>query len=87
MVAEGVETEGQNRILRELGRDRLKGFLFGKPMSVKALAWWSIGGVGPRSIQFRDSLFHDTQPPVVARISSLDIGSAAPKGGMCEEGS
>jgi diguanylate cyclase (GGDEF)-like protein len=66
VVAEGVETEGQNRVLRELGCDQLQGFLFGKPMSAKALALWSIGGVGPRSIQFRDSLFQDTQPPVVA---------------------
>lgn len=66
VVAEGVETEGQNRILREFGCDQLQGFLFAKPMSAKALALWAIEDVGPRSITFRNSLFHETQPPVTA---------------------
>ncbi len=60
VVAEGVETEGQNRILREFGCDQLQGFLFAKPMSAKALALWAMNDVGPRSISFRESLFKET---------------------------
>jgi predicted signal transduction protein with EAL and GGDEF domain len=55
VVAEGVETEGQNRILRELGCDQLQGYLFAKPMSAKSLALWAMDDVGPRSISFRSS--------------------------------
>jgi diguanylate cyclase (GGDEF)-like protein len=62
VVAEGVETEGQNRILREFGCDQLQGYLFAKPMSAKALALWAMDDVGPRTMNFRDSLFKATQP-------------------------
>jgi diguanylate cyclase (GGDEF)-like protein len=60
VVAEGVETEGQNRLLREFGCDQLQGYLFAKPMSAKALALWAMDEVGPRTISFRDSLFKVT---------------------------
>jgi len=66
VVAEGVETEGQNRILREFGCDQLQGFLFAKPMSAKALAVWAMDDVGPRTMSFRDSLFEVTAPVPVA---------------------
>jgi len=62
VVAEGVETEGQNQILRALGCDELQGYLFAKPMSAKALAVWAMDDVGPRSLAFRASLFKDTAP-------------------------
>mgnify|MGYP001806000316 CR=1 FL=1 len=62
VVAEGVETEGQSRILRSLGCDELQGYLFAKPMSAKALALWAMQDEGPRSIEFRQSLFQETQP-------------------------
>ena len=62
VVAEGVETEGQNRILREFGCDQLQGYLFAKPMSAKSLALWAMDDVGPRSISFRLFLFLETQP-------------------------
>jgi diguanylate cyclase len=61
VVAEGVETEGQNRILRDFGCDQLQGFLFAKPMSASALALWAIEDVGPRTMNFRASLFTDTR--------------------------
>ena len=61
VVAEGVETEGQNKILREFGCDQLQGFLFAKPMSAKALALWAMDDIGPRTINFRSSLFKDTR--------------------------
>jgi diguanylate cyclase (GGDEF)-like protein len=62
VVAEGVETEGQNRILRSLGCDELQGYLFAKPMSAKALALWAMQDEGPRAIEFRQSLFQETLP-------------------------
>ena len=38
VVAEGVETEGQNRLRREMGCDQLQGYLFARPMAAKVLA-------------------------------------------------
>ena len=64
VVAEGVETEGQNRILREFGCDQLQGYLFAKPMSARALALWAMDDVGPRAMNFRDSLFDEAPAPM-----------------------
>jgi EAL domain-containing protein (putative c-di-GMP-specific phosphodiesterase class I) len=61
VVAEGVETEGQDRILREFGCDQLQGYLFAKPMAAKALAIWAMEDVGPRTMTFRESLFKETR--------------------------
>ena len=62
VVAEGVETEAQNQILRSLGCDELQGYLFAKPMSAKALALWAMADLGPNALAFRDSLFAETAP-------------------------
>jgi len=60
VVAEGVETEEQFMILRQLGCDELQGFLFAKPMSARALGLWAAGDDGARAIQFSESLFQET---------------------------
>ena len=62
VVAEGVETEAQNQILRSMGCDELQGFLFAKPMSAKALGVWAMNDKGPRTLAFRGSLFKETLP-------------------------
>lgn len=60
VVAEGVETEAQNRILRDMGCDQLQGYLFAKPMSAKAIALWAKEDDGPRALNFRASIFKET---------------------------
>ena len=61
VVAEGVETEQQYAILRALGCDELQGYLFAKPMSAKALSQWAMNDIGPKDIDFRESLYGDTR--------------------------
>ena len=61
VVAEGVETEGQYQLLRSFGCDVLQGYLFAKPMTAVALAKWAIEDEGPRTMNFRASLFAATR--------------------------
>ncbi|HEX5805011.1 MAG TPA: EAL domain-containing protein [Macromonas sp.] len=61
VVAEGVETEAQHRILRELGCHELQGYLFARPMTAKNLFLWAKFDSGPNTIPFRSSLFGDSQ--------------------------
>jgi diguanylate cyclase len=61
VVAEGVETEAQYRILRQLGCDELQGFYFAKPMASTMLYLWAMTDNDPKTPQFRPSLFGDTQ--------------------------
>jgi EAL domain-containing protein (putative c-di-GMP-specific phosphodiesterase class I) len=60
VVAEGVETEAQHQILRSLGCHELQGFFFARPMSARALSTWAIEDLGPRALEFRDSMYHST---------------------------
>ncbi len=61
VVAEGVETEIQRDILRQLGCNELQGFLFAKPMAANRLFLWAMSDEGPAQIDFRESLFGDTR--------------------------
>lgn len=65
VVAEGVETEQQQEILRRLGCNELQGYLFAKPMPAEALVLWAMNDEGPRALDFRPSLFGDTLVPSV----------------------
>ena len=60
VVAEGVETDAQQRILSVLGCDELQGYLFAKPMPADALTQWAMRAEGPRELDFRPSLFGDS---------------------------
>ena len=62
VVAEGVETEQQQGILRSLGCEEAQGFLFARPMPAQALALWAIDDASPRAPDFRDSLGLTTSP-------------------------
>ena len=59
VVAEGVETEGQSKILSELGCDQLQGYLFARPMSAAALSLWAMQEAGASELDFRPSLFQN----------------------------
>ena len=61
MVAEGVETEQQQHILRQLGCDGCRGYLFAKPMSARARALGDEPGRPARALDFRASLFGETR--------------------------
>ena len=64
VVAEGVQTEGQRRILREFGCDQSQGYLFAKLMSSTALYLLAAFDDGPRNMKFRDSLFRESSDTV-----------------------
>ncbi|MBT9493745.1 MAG: bifunctional diguanylate cyclase/phosphodiesterase [Paucibacter sp.] len=59
VVAEGVETQGQQAILCGMGCDELQGFLFARPMSAQAILLWAIDDQ-QAAPAFRASLFGDT---------------------------
>jgi diguanylate cyclase (GGDEF)-like protein len=60
VVAEGVETEAQHQILRSFGCHELQGYLFARPMTAQALSSWAMEDLGPRALEFRDSLYRPT---------------------------
>jgi diguanylate cyclase len=64
VVAEGVETIKQRRILTEMGCDELQGYLFARPMTATALALWAERDEphGDAPADFRASLFDPTAP-------------------------
>jgi diguanylate cyclase (GGDEF)-like protein len=59
VVAEGVETQGQQAILAGMGCDELQGFLFARPMSAQAILLWATEDK-QNAPAFRASLFGDT---------------------------
>jgi len=60
VVAEGVETLRQHKILVDLGCDELQGYLFAKPMTARALLLWAMDDRSASAV-FRDSLFGETR--------------------------
>ncbi|MBC8057418.1 MAG: EAL domain-containing protein, partial [Rhizobiales bacterium] len=60
VVAEGVETLRQHKVLVELGCDELQGYLFAKPMTARALLLWAMDDRSTSAV-FRDSLFGETR--------------------------
>lgn len=59
VVAEGVETQGQQAILAGMGCDELQGFLFARPMSAQAILLWATEDKH-NAPAFRPSLFGET---------------------------
>ncbi len=59
VVAEGVETQGQQAILAGMGCDELQGYLFARPMSAQAILLWATEDKH-NAPAFRASLFGET---------------------------
>ena len=72
VVAEGIETEQQRRILCEAGCDELQGFLFAKPMSARALLLWAMEDHTQHADAFATSLF-------VTTIKGALLGAPKPR--------
>jgi diguanylate cyclase len=77
VVAEGVETVKQRRILTEMGCDELQGFLFAQPMAANDLLQWAMDARHNDEDAFRSSLYvspgdadprlrRKAQPPISA---------------------
>lgn len=59
VVAEGVETEAQQRILIRMGCDQLQGYLFAKPMPPDQLQQWATSDAQPpHQAVFHEMLFN-----------------------------
>jgi len=71
VVAEGVETEPQAAILRELACDELQGFLFARPMSGAALLTW-MGPPPARTATLRPEQGDNSQDDPPSAWSSLE---------------
>ncbi|RZL00801.1 MAG: EAL domain-containing protein [Rubrivivax sp.] len=56
VVAEGVETEGQRDILRQMDCDELQGYFFARPMPADLLLAWALGRKPPGSADFSPSV-------------------------------
>ena len=57
VVAEGVETVKQRRILTDMGCDELQGFLFAQPMTAGDLLQWALDARNNDEDAFRSSLY------------------------------
>jgi diguanylate cyclase (GGDEF)-like protein len=57
VVAEGVETVKQRRILTEMGCDELQGYLFAAPMTADDLLQWALDARNNDEDAFRSSLY------------------------------
>jgi diguanylate cyclase (GGDEF)-like protein len=57
VVAEGVETPKQRRILTDMGCDELQGFLFAQPMTAGDLLQWALDARNNDEDAFRSSLY------------------------------
>ncbi|MDH4062292.1 MAG: bifunctional diguanylate cyclase/phosphodiesterase, partial [Aquincola sp.] len=68
VVAEGVETIRQRRILTELGCNELQGYLFAKPMSAQDLLAWALDDRHRDEQTFRSSLYVQPDAASLRRI-------------------
>jgi len=71
VVAEGVETLLQRRILTEMGCDELQGYLFAHPMSAADLLQWALDAQQGDAQAFRSSLYMPPSPETKHRIEAV----------------
>jgi EAL domain-containing protein (putative c-di-GMP-specific phosphodiesterase class I) len=66
VIAEGVETEEQSRILIDLGCDIIQGFLFSRPLATQDIDYL-IFHTAPQSLSF---ISHASQEPNLLRLAA-----------------
>jgi EAL domain-containing protein (putative c-di-GMP-specific phosphodiesterase class I) len=70
VVAEGVETDAQAAVLRELGCNEIQGYLLARPMPGADFAGWLLEYNEGRSRRHSRNRFSDTNP--ITQFSLLD---------------
>ncbi len=78
VVAEGVETVKQRRILTEMGCDELQGFLFAQPMAPADLLQWAMDARNNDQDAFRSSLYvhpGDADPRLRRKSVALPVSA------------
>jgi c-di-GMP-related signal transduction protein len=79
VVAEGVETEEQSRLLRVLGCDEMQGYLFSKPVPCEIFE--ARQGIGHRTLQLNADVSQfmpvntATATSIMANAASLGMGA------------
>jgi diguanylate cyclase len=82
VVAEGVETIKQRRILTEMGCDELQGFLFAQPMTPADLLQWALDARDSDEDAFRSSLYvspGDADPRLRRGVAAANSGHPTPR--------
>jgi diguanylate cyclase (GGDEF)-like protein len=89
VVAEGVEDDETYGLLRELGCDRVQGYVVARPMSLAALKVWldTAATAGWRTAAQRAAgLRPDTVLPALAGVIDLTVAQALPAEGPSADG-
>jgi diguanylate cyclase (GGDEF)-like protein len=76
VVAEGVETMSQRRILTDMGCDELQGYLFARPMAAGDLLAWALDARNQDEQAFRQSLY---SPPDSQARRAIDAARESSK--------
>jgi len=63
VVAEGVETEGQRKLLAELGCDVVQGYLCAPAMSPEAFERWLLDHIAAQALAMRRSVEENRSQP------------------------
>ena len=76
VIAEGVETEKQATLLKEMGCDFAQGYHFSKPLPPEAASGFSAGKLSTAFASWRDALTGSASPARMIRMRSYSSGTS-----------